>query len=162
MNVWGVPGWLSWSAFWFWLRSWSQDCDIKPWVCLCTRCRACLRFSLTLSLCPSCTCSHSLSLKKKKYEFIISFSIVPSLANLKNITLTNINLDCVGCEDICLWNMIPYLVSHPHASQTTELRVLPVFTYEALSDVSFSAFECASLLPEMPFPNLLFANWFIC
>lgn len=51
--------------------------------------------------------------------------------------------------------MIRYLPSHPHVSQTTELRVLPVFTHEALSDVSFSVFEHASLLPEMPFPNLL-------
>lgn len=91
-------------------------------------------------------------------ECMIFFGIVPYLVNLKFIWQLSgwIVLD----EDFeCLWNIIPYVPTHPHISQTTELKALLIVTYEALCDLSFSAFENAFLLPVMPFPNPLFANF---
>ena len=41
-------GWVS--SSWFWLRSQSQGCGIKPCVRLCTEHGTCLRFSLSLCL----------------------------------------------------------------------------------------------------------------
>ena len=58
----GVPGWLSWlSDSRFQLRSWSCGREIE----LHARHGGCLRFSLSLSLCPSLL-ARSLSLSKKK------------------------------------------------------------------------------------------------
>ena len=76
----GVPGWLNWFSIdsWFWLRSWSQGCEIKFPVRLCAQREACLRFSLSpsalltthaLTLCLSLSVSQiSKSLKKKNLE----------------------------------------------------------------------------------------------
>lgn len=94
-------------------------------------------------------------IKKWMYDF---FGIIPCLVNLKFIWQLSgwIVLD----EDFeCLWNIVPYVPTHPHISQTTELQAFLIVTYEALCDLSFSAFENAFLLPEMPFPNPLFANF---
>ena len=59
----------AWVAQWvkhptqFLLRSWSHSCEIKPHIRLCAGHRAYLRFSLSLSICPSPI--HSLSQKRK-------------------------------------------------------------------------------------------------
>ena len=60
-----LGGSVSWASdSWFWLRSQSQGCEIKPRVRLFTECGACLRFSLSLSLSapPSLVCPLAVSL----------------------------------------------------------------------------------------------------
>ena len=49
----GEPGWLGWASHsWFLLRSWSHGSWDQAWhQALCWQCRACLGFSLFLSLC---------------------------------------------------------------------------------------------------------------
>ena len=59
---------------WFQLRSWSQGHGIEPLieplVRLCTECGACLRSSLSLSLCPSSPLMWALSLSLKNKRTI--------------------------------------------------------------------------------------------
>ena len=53
----GMPGWLSSASdSWFWLRSWFQGHESELCGRCCNGCGACLRFSLSLSLCPPQPC----------------------------------------------------------------------------------------------------------
>ena len=69
-----MPGRLGESALdpWFWLRSGSQSCEIKPCVGLRAGCGAWLRCSPSLFLCPSLLLAYAfllfLFLKKKKLK----------------------------------------------------------------------------------------------
>lgn len=88
------------------------------------------------------------------------FGIIPCLANLKNITW-HLSIWNVLDERISnLFEIWYHMYHHTHAPDKLQnSRVLLILTYEALSALSFPAFEHAFLLPEMPFPNILFATF---
>ena len=71
-RVWLPEASVSWASdSWFWLRSWSHSWDTEPRIGLHAEHRACLRFSFSLSLCPSphtraLPLPPSLSLSQKK------------------------------------------------------------------------------------------------
>ena len=63
---WQLGGSVSWASdSWSWLRSWTQGGEIAPCIGLRAHWGVCLRFSLSLSLCPSpLVCSLSPSQNK--------------------------------------------------------------------------------------------------
>lgn len=88
------------------------------------------------------------------------FGIIPCLGNLKKVTW-HLSIWNVLDERISnLFEIWYHMYHHTHAPDKLQnSRVLLILTYEALSALSFPAFEHAFLLPEMPFPNILFATF---